>query len=92
LRHELHVDDPKTYVKPITFSVPLTTPSGGYTLLPYECHEGNYTMMAGSLSGQRAEDRALEADRARGIVRDRKAVQAPVQAEGRTLSGGINER
>src|SRR5436190_4271505 len=38
LRYEVHVDDPRTYTKPFTISLPLTSPPG-YVLLPYECHE-----------------------------------------------------
>jgi hypothetical protein len=54
-------------------SVPLISPAG-FQLLPYDCHEGNY-MLHNVLSGERAEDKALEEDARRGIVRARKAVQ-----------------
>ena len=64
LRYEVHVDDPKTYTQPFTISLPLMSPPG-YQLLPYECHEGNY-MLPHSLSAEREEDAAIEADRRRG--------------------------
>ena len=48
------------------------------TVLPYECHEGNYTL--NTLSGERAEDRAIEADRKNGIVRTRRPVQGNINA------------
>jgi hypothetical protein len=57
-------------------SLPLTPLDGG-VLLPYECHEGNYGL-PNALSAERAEDRAIETDRQKGIVRPRKAVQVPV--------------
>ena len=40
----------------------------GYQLLPYDCHEGNYTV-PNALSAERAEDRALAEDPKKGIVR-----------------------
>src|SRR5436190_1408822 len=65
LRYEVHIDDPKTYVKPWTLSLPLTSPPG-YVLLPYECHEGNY-MLKNSLSAERTEDKAIEEDAKKGL-------------------------
>ena len=65
------VDDPKTYVQPFTMLLDLTTGREN-AVLPYECHEGNY-MLGNTLSGERAEDRAIEADRKNGIVRARPA-------------------
>ena len=50
------------------------TPLEGNILLPYDCHEGNLALMQ-SLSAERAEDRALEEDLARGVVRPRRPVQ-----------------
>ena len=78
LRYEVHVDDPNTYVKPFTISLPLTSPPG-YVLLPYECHEGNY-MLRNTLSAERTEDRALAEDLKKGIIRARKAVQGNINA------------
>ncbi len=73
IMYEVRVDDPKTYTKPFTITMPLTAPAG-FQILPYECHEGNY-MIANSLSAERAEDKAIEADLKKGIVRPRNPVQ-----------------
>ena len=54
LRYEITMNDPKTYTKPFTISLPLMSPPG-YQLLPYECHEGDY-----------AVPNALSAERVRG--------------------------
>jgi len=88
LRYEVRVDDPKTYVKPFTLSLPLTSPPG-YVLLPYECHEGNY-MLPHSLSAEREEDRAIAADLAKGIVRRRKNIQQNLDAGARPIPGRSN--
>ena len=42
--------------------------------LPYECHEGNGAIKY-IMSAERAEDRALEEDLSKGIVRKRRPVQ-----------------
>ena len=73
LKYEATIDDPKTYTKPFTITMPLTAPPG-FRILPYECHEGNY-MIANSLSAERAEDKALAEDQKKGIVRARKSIQ-----------------
>ena len=88
LRYEVHVDDPKTYVKPFTLSLPLTSPPG-YVLLPYECHEGNY-MLPHSLSAEREEDRAIAGDLQKGIVRRRKSIQQNLNAGARPIPGVAN--
>jgi hypothetical protein len=88
LRYEVHVDDPKTYTKPFTISLPLTSPPG-YELLPYDCHEGNY-MLPHSLSAEREEDRAIEDDAKRGIIRKRKSVQQNLDAGARPIPGRAN--
>ena len=88
LRYEVHVDDPSTYVKPFTISLPLTSPPG-YVLLPYECHEGNY-MLPHSLSAEREEDRAIAADIAKGIARRRKSIQQNLDAGARPVPGRTN--
>src|SRR4026207_1072607 len=54
LQYQITVDDPVTYARPFTLSLPLTPLDGG-TLLPYECHEGNYAIRQ-SLGAERAED------------------------------------
>jgi hypothetical protein len=73
LRYEAIIDDPKTYTRPLKISIPLVSPPG-YQVLAYDCHEGNKALMQ-ALGGERAEDRALEADRQKGIIRARKPVQ-----------------
>jgi hypothetical protein len=88
LRYEVHVDDPNTYVKPFTLSLPLTSPPG-YVLLPYECHEGNY-MLPHSLSAEREEDKEIAADVAKGIVRRRKSIQQNLDAGARPIPGRTN--
>ncbi len=88
LRYEVRIEDPKTYTKPFTISLPLTSPPG-YELLPYECHEGNY-MLPHSLSAEREEDRAIEADAKRGIVRKRKSIQQNLDAGARPIPGRAN--
>jgi hypothetical protein len=88
LRYEVHIDDPRTYVKPWTLSLPLTSPPG-YVLLPYECHEGNY-MLKNSLSAERAEDLAIATDLKKGIVRKRKSVQQNLDAGARPIPGRAN--
>jgi hypothetical protein len=73
LQYQITVDDPVTYARPFTLSLPLTPLDGG-TLLPYECHEGNYAVRQ-SLGAERAEDQKVVADLARGIIRPRRPVQ-----------------
>jgi hypothetical protein len=73
VQYQFTVDDPVTYARPFTMSMPLTPLSGG-VLLPYECHEGNLAVR-NALSAERAEDRALAEDLAKGIKRPRRGVQ-----------------
>jgi hypothetical protein len=51
------VEDPSTWTRPWTFSMPLTM-NDGEPILQYECHEGNYGL-ANILSAARAEERAM---------------------------------
>ena len=76
LQYQFTVDDPVTYARPFTMSLPLTPLDGG-VLLPYECHEGNYGL-PNALSAERAEDKAIAEDLKNGIKRARRAVQVPV--------------
>ena len=85
LQYEIQIDDPKTYTRPFTLRVPLISPAG-FQMLPYDCHEGNY-MLKNVLSGERAEDKALEEDAKKGIFRERKAVQFNVNAAAGTAAG-----
>ena len=73
VQYQVTVDDPVTYARPFTMSFPWT-PLSGDVILPYECHEGNLAI-ENSLSAERAEDRALAADLAKGIKRARRPVQ-----------------
>jgi hypothetical protein len=73
VQYQITIDDPITYVAPFTLSYPLTPLDGG-DLLPYDCHEGNFALKQ-SLGAERAEDRALEEDRKKGINRPRRPVQ-----------------
>jgi hypothetical protein len=73
IQYQATYDDPVTYEKPFTVSFPLTPLDGG-VLLPYDCHPGN-TAISMSLSAERAEDRAVAADAAKGNVRPRRTVQ-----------------
>jgi hypothetical protein len=81
LQYQMTFDDPLTYERPFTLS-----PLDGGRLLPYECHEGN-TAISQALSAERYEDRALAEDLARGIKRERRAVQDGAGV-GATLPGG----
>jgi hypothetical protein len=83
LRYEATVTDPKTYVQPLTIAIPFTSPPG-YQVLPYECHEGNHAVLQG-LGGERAEDRALEEDARRGIVRARRPIQGGLTVGGQPI-------
>jgi hypothetical protein len=83
LRYDATVIDPKTYTKPYTVSIPFTSPPG-YQVLPYECHEGNLAILQG-LGGERAEDRALEDDRRKGIIRPRRPIQGGLTVGGQPI-------
>ncbi len=76
VQYQFTVDDPVTYVRPFTMSMPLTPLDGG-VLLPYECHEGNRGL-PNALSAERTEDTAIEEDRKKGIIRARRTIQVPV--------------
>jgi hypothetical protein len=81
IQYQMTIDDPVTYAQPFTLSLPLT-PLEGNILLPYDCHEGNLALLQ-SLGAERAEDRALEADLKRGVIRPRRPVQ-----DGNPQAGG----
>jgi hypothetical protein len=90
ITYEVRVEDPRTYTKPFTITMPLTSPSG-FQILPYECHEGNY-MIANSLSAERVEDKAIEADLRKGIVRPRNPVQSGNVLAGAGGRGGAGRQ
>ncbi len=85
VQYQVTVDDPVTYERPFTLSMPLTPLDGG-RLLPYECHEGNMALLQ-ALGGERAEDAALAADAKRGIVRPRRPVQDGLGVGGQPVGG-----
>ena len=79
LDYQVTIDDPKTYTQPWTMVLQLTQPPG-FRQFPYECHEGNLGLR-NILSAERAEDKALEEDLKKGIVRKRRPVQAAAEGE-----------
>jgi hypothetical protein len=91
LQYQITVDDPVTYARSFTLSLPLTPLDGG-VLLPYDCHEGNYAIRQ-SLGAERAEDEKVAADLKRGIIRPRRPVQDGLgvggQPIGETGPGGL---
>ena len=54
VRWSVTVDDPKTWTRPWTFSMPLTM-TDSEPIMQYECHEGNYGLR-NILSAARAQD------------------------------------
>lgn len=68
VRWTVTVEDPGTWMRPWTFSMPLTE-DDSQQMYEYGCHEGN-TSLANILSGARADERA-------GLVR-----AIPTAAEG----------
>jgi hypothetical protein len=55
MQYEATVDDPGTWTRPWTVSLPLRR-DPGYRMLEYACHEGNYAMR-NILSGARVVER-----------------------------------
>ena len=53
--YQYTVDDPSTYTRPWTVSMPMSKTEG--PIYEYACHEGNYGM-TGLLSGARALEKA----------------------------------
>jgi len=58
VRWSVTVDDPKTWTKPWTFSMPLTM-DDSQPVLEYSCHEGNYGLQ-NILKAARSEERKAE--------------------------------
>jgi len=88
VQYQVTIDDPLTYEKPWTMSMPLT-PLDGNRILPYTCHEGNMALTQ-SLGGERAEDRALAEDAKKGIIRPRRPVQDGLGVGGAPVTPGGN--
>ena len=61
LEYAVTIDDPTTWVRPWTASIPLLRSDDA--LYEYACHEGNYGM-EGILAGHRAQERAAAAEAA----------------------------
>jgi hypothetical protein len=55
MRYEATIDDPGTWTRPWSVSLPLRL-DPGYGMHEYACHEGNYAMR-NILSGARAAER-----------------------------------
>jgi hypothetical protein len=78
LEYEATIDDPNVYTRPWTLALTLASSPGH--MFPYECHEGNHGLR-NILSAERAEDRALEEDLKKGIVRKRRPAQNTGESE-----------
>ena len=57
LNYEVKIEDPSTWTKPWTVSVPMV--KNNETIYEYACHEGNYGL-PGILAGARAQEAAAE--------------------------------
>jgi hypothetical protein len=55
LIYEFTVDDPATFTRPWTASIPMNKTKG--PIFEYACHEGNYGL-TGMLSAARAQEKA----------------------------------
>jgi hypothetical protein len=72
LQYQATWDDPLTYSTPFTVSFPLT-PLSLNVLLPYDCHEGNKAVEM-TLAAERDEDKSMAEAAAKGIKRERRAI------------------
>jgi hypothetical protein len=54
------VEDPQTYTRPHTVSIPMNRSAADVTLFEYACHEGNYGMVNLLNAGRADEAQALE--------------------------------
>jgi hypothetical protein len=79
LDYQVTIDDPTIYTKPWTMVLQLTQPPG-FQMFAYECHEGNHGLR-NILSAERTEDRAVESDLKKGIIRPRRPVQNAGEGE-----------
>ena len=85
IQYQATWDDPITYEAPFTVSFPLTPLDGG-VLLPYECHSGNKAIEM-SLAAERDEDRTMAEAAAKGIKRERRAINQGRGAGGAPPAG-----
>jgi hypothetical protein len=58
--YEVTVDDPRTFERPWTYRLTLTT-QPGYDVLEYSCHEGNFFVANGLRAEKVYQDRVREA-------------------------------
>ena len=72
IQYQATWDDPLTYSTPFTVSFPLT-PLSLDVLLPYDCHEGNKAVEM-TLAAERDEDKNMAEAAAKGIKRERRAI------------------
>jgi hypothetical protein len=63
IKYEMTVDDATTWTRPWKAEMPLK--QSPVRIYEYACHEGNATMVSGMLLGARADERALEAAKAK---------------------------
>ena len=78
VEYQLTIEDPETYTRPYTLSIPMTrrdTSQPLNHLFEYACHEGNHGMMNLLSGGRAAEQLALEA--AALVSRQRKEAGHP---------------
>jgi len=59
--YEFTVDDPQTYTRPYTVSIPILRSDSDVVLYEYACHEGNIAMLNLLKGGREDEQQALEA-------------------------------
>jgi len=78
-----HWEGDTLVIETTNFNGNATSPAG-YQVLPYECHEGNLAILQG-LGGERAEDRAVEEDRKKGIIRPRRPIQGGLTVGGQPV-------
>jgi len=90
IQYQATWDDPLTYATPFTVSFPLTPLDGG-VLLPYECHSGNKAIEM-SLAAERDEDRNMAEAAAKGIKRERRAINQNAGGGGRGGAGAAGGR
>ena len=90
IQYQATWDDPLTYTTPFTVSFPLTPLDGG-VLLPYECHPGNKAIEM-SLAAERDEDRTMAEAAAKGIKRERRAINQGAGGGGGVQGGGRGGR
>ena len=90
IQYQATWDDPLTYSTPFTVSFPLT-PLSLDVLLPYDCHEGNKAVEM-TLAAERDEDRNMAEAAAKGIKRERRAINQNAGGGGGGRGGAAGGR